>query len=251
MSNKGICLFKALVISSLFLSIQRVQASTDSFCSSKAQEIVSSDEARQFCFGAAAKTAGVVISAGKYFLEALRKKLDECQLNGLNCSNYKIRVVTNGKSEIITLDLTKIDEMERQIVEKAELAAKNNANACFDEFRSKGFQGCKDQFAMLQSEFNRAVDIATLYILRMMPGESGRIDVADLLAGRPLGGDGAFVVQFRETLLTSTGISGDVAKFIRDPIHVAGNVSVSIVKETRNVLNNICGDICKSLRIKF
>jgi len=81
-------------------------------------------------------------------------------------------------------------------------------------------QQCQAGFAPYQ----RFTDIATWYmtggLAGIIPERARFIDVSNLMAGTPFGGQGALIPATREWIFNRLGIGGPVADFIRNPLQV-------------------------------
>lgn len=75
---------------------------------------------------------------------------------------------------------------------------------------------CNNGFRGPQQVVDAAVTVYTLGLNRMLPPGTMRVDVSEIMSGKPLGGPTAIVPQVRERILG--GDRGTGANIIRDPI---------------------------------
>ena len=79
---------------------------------------------------------------------------------------------------------------------------------------------CADAVKPYQDLVDGFVNISTGGIAKLLPGKMGYVDASDILAGYPLGGEGAFIPKAREDILNAMGMGGannEIGKRIRDP----------------------------------
>jgi hypothetical protein len=81
---------------------------------------------------------------------------------------------------------------------------------------------CSSGLTPLQDATDAAVTIATGGLNKLLPERMTHIELGEILAGKPFGGDGGVVPHFREQILSVLHLDHDngfVVKFIRDPLH--------------------------------
>ncbi|MER9387793.1 hypothetical protein [Mesorhizobium sp. M0435] len=81
---------------------------------------------------------------------------------------------------------------------------------------------CTSALKPYQDAVDAGMTIATGGLNKILPERMTHIEIGEILAGKPLGGEGALIPHFREQLLGALGLQHDrgfVTKFIRDPIH--------------------------------
>jgi hypothetical protein len=81
---------------------------------------------------------------------------------------------------------------------------------------------CTSDLKPFQDTTDAAVTLATGGLNKLLPERMLHVEIGEILAGKPLGGDGALVPHFREQVLGAIGLKNDrgfVTKLIRDPLH--------------------------------
>ncbi|BCH05742.1 hypothetical protein MesoLj131b_77410 (plasmid) [Mesorhizobium sp. 131-2-5] len=81
---------------------------------------------------------------------------------------------------------------------------------------------CTKELKPYQDAVDAGMTIATGGLNKILPERMTHIEIGEILAGKPFGGDGALIPHFREQLLGALGLAHDrgfVTKFIRDPVH--------------------------------
>jgi len=97
-------------------------------------------------------------------------------------------------------------------------AQKADASKQIDDAADKCASGLKP----LQDATDAYVAIATGGLSELLPKRMMHIEIGEILAGKPFGGDGGLVPHFREQILDGLGLKNDngfVVQFIRDPLH--------------------------------
>lgn len=92
----------------------------------------------------------------------------------------------------------------------------------------KAIGDCNKDLKPYQNTVDALVAVATGGLNKLLPERMTHIDMGEILvAGKPLGGNGALIPHFREQLLGALGLAndrGEVTKFIRDPWHSITNI---------------------------
>jgi hypothetical protein len=81
--------------------------------------------------------------------------------------------------------------------------------------------GCSNDLKPYQDATDAAVAIATGGLSKLLPERMTHIEIGEILAGKPFGGDGALVPHFREQVLGAVGLKHDnglITNVVRDPI---------------------------------
>ena len=97
-------------------------------------------------------------------------------------------------------------------------AQKAEASKEIDDAADKCSSGLKP----LQDATDAAVTIATGGLNKLLPERMMHVEIGEILAGKPFGGDGGVVPHFREQVLGALHLDHDngfVIKLIRDPLH--------------------------------
>lgn len=137
-------------------------------------------------------------------LEALRAEIKRIQDAGLDPSKYLVEF--EGQHVPMTYKFA-------VLFDRYQSAANGAAGKA---------QGCAAAVAPAQLAANIGVVWATGGLSLLLPERMTRIDVGEILHGKPLGGDNALIPKAREDLLRAiTGRehdNGEISKIIRDPI---------------------------------
>lgn len=86
---------------------------------------------------------------------------------------------------------------------------------------AKAIANCDKNLKPYQDATDAFVDIATGGLSKLLPPSMTHIDIGEILAGKPFGGDGALIPHLRERLLSALGLAndrGEIVKFLRDPV---------------------------------
>jgi hypothetical protein len=81
---------------------------------------------------------------------------------------------------------------------------------------------CTNDLKPFQDTTDAAVTLATGGLNKLLPERMTHIEIGEILAGKPFGGDGGLVPHFREQVLGTFGLKDDhgfVTTVIRDPLH--------------------------------
>jgi hypothetical protein len=81
---------------------------------------------------------------------------------------------------------------------------------------------CAKDLKPFQDSTDAIVTLATGGLNKLLPERMTHIEIGEILAGKPFGGDGGLVPHFREQVLAGIGLKNDhgfVTTFIRDPLH--------------------------------
>jgi hypothetical protein len=81
---------------------------------------------------------------------------------------------------------------------------------------------CANDLKPLQDVTDAGVTITTGGLNKLLPERMTHIEIGEIIAGKPLGGDGALVPNLREQIFAGLGLAKDngfVTTFVRDPIH--------------------------------
>jgi hypothetical protein len=243
------------LVSLMLLSSPLAFASTAQLCSDISDKTKDDPRVIRLCSEMAAQTF-----APQYTISDKRKiylmaKFEECRANSGNCSNYKMKVTTQHADgtenvEWLTLDLAKAEEDGNARTAKLNELTGMYSSKCANAAGETNGVACKNEFENPQRKLDLLENVATFFAADMFPGQSAHIDVADLIKeGKPFGGKDAVLITFRDSLLGSD--NGDIADLIRDPIHVPESLVQDVGKQAADILNNICGDLCKGLNVKF
>lgn len=98
------------------------------------------------------------------------------------------------------------------------LSQKTAASREIDDAANK----CSSDLKPLQDVTDAGVTIATGGLNKLLPERMTHIEIGEILAGKPLGGDGALVPNLREQIFAGLGLAKDngfVTTLVRDPIH--------------------------------
>lgn len=190
------------------------------------------------------------------FYKNMLGRLEECQANNADCTKYKIRVVsksTDGQEMVSyqPIDLTKTNEAHEKALKDIPRVSSLLNQACKNEVAEYGYKECDSEMRPLQEGMSLAVNLSTFYMAAMLPPSAVKIDIADLIAGKPLGGRGAVITEVRESLLNATGTPDFIADYIRDPVNISRSIINNITREASSIINNICGDLCGTLKIRL
>ncbi|MGY4433145.1 hypothetical protein ACVWWO_005622 [Bradyrhizobium sp. F1.13.1] len=93
---------------------------------------------------------------------------------------------------------------------------------------------CAQSLKPYQDVTDASVIIATGGLSLLLPKRMTHIEIGEILAGKPLGGDGGLVPHFREQMFGLVGLQndrGEVTKFIRDPVRTTIEAPVKLVKQ--------------------
>jgi len=80
---------------------------------------------------------------------------------------------------------------------------------------------CTKDLKPFQDATDTLVTSSTLGLSGLLPKHMTHVEIGEILAGKPFGGDGGLVPHFREQVLTAVGLSGnngEIVKLIRDPV---------------------------------
>jgi hypothetical protein len=94
---------------------------------------------------------------------------------------------------------------------------RDEVSAEIDKAASK----CANDLKPLQDAADGAVTLATGGLNKLLPERMTHIEIGEIIAGKPLGGEGALVPHFREQILGAIGLKNDrgfVTTWIKDPI---------------------------------
>jgi hypothetical protein len=83
---------------------------------------------------------------------------------------------------------------------------------------------CANELKPFQDATDAAVTIATGGLNKLLPERMTHIEIGEILAGKPLGGDWALIPHFREQILAALGLTHDngfFTNFLRDPLRCA------------------------------
>jgi hypothetical protein len=97
-------------------------------------------------------------------------------------------------------------------------AQKANASKEIDDDADKCSSGLKP----LQDLTDASVTFATGGLNKVLPERMTHIEIGEILAGKPFGGDGGVVPHFREQVFAMLHLDHDrgfVTTLIRDPLH--------------------------------
>ena len=84
---------------------------------------------------------------------------------------------------------------------------------------------CEQSLKFIQDITDAAVDYFSLGISTVLPKHMTHIDVGEILAGKPLGGENSVFNQVRESVFNAFGMgeNNDLRKIISDPINTTKN----------------------------
>ncbi len=232
------------------------EGSTEGFCREIGATASNQPKVVEGCAKSTAVQMGFVKTSVDEFYKNMMARLEECQANNADCTKYKIRMVSKNAdgSEKISyqpIDLTKTNEEYQKALNDIPKTSTLLNRICKDQVAEYGYKECDNEMKPLQDTMSTAVNLSTFYMAAMLPPSAVKIDIADILAGKPLGGRGAIVTEIRESLLNATGTPDFVAEYIRDPLNVSRSLINNITREASSIINNICGDVCVSLKIRL
>lgn len=229
-------------------------ASTSKICSDGRREIVNSNDALTSCKAYGAKNTAVIRATIDKGVDFLSQKYEECKANNGNCADYKIKVTRKNHDGTTTstfepIDLTNLGERRAKLYIELDRVANDISDHCLQVIGSLAENKCFVEFEKGQANVDSIVNIGTLYLAKLFPTNVTHVDVGDLLEGKKLlGGDGAFLVAMRDSLLSQTGISGDFEQIIKDPLKVSSSFTNSVTEQAGKILKDICGDLCGNWR---
>jgi hypothetical protein len=229
-------------------------ASTDQLCSDIGGKAKNDESVIRLC---AEKTAEVFASTKTTIdksLKAMLDKYEECMANKGDCVHYQMKVIIEHPDKTteekwIEVDLTVYPELKKLSEAHFNELLKGYSESCSNSVETETIDACKTKFQNPQRELDMLVNVESFFTADLFPNQMVRVDVADLLAGKPLGGAGSVIISFREGLIGAN--DGDIANLIRDPMHVPANLILDVTKQAASILNNICGDICRGIHVKF
>lgn len=242
-----------LTLSFLCFSVTGV-CSTEKVCSDAKAAITNDSQLTYQCSDYASRNTAAIKSSIDAIIEALENKYEECKINNGNCSNYKIKITkkdsTGGQTSTYeSFDLTKIPEKKESLYAELNKLVYDLSNKCTNEVGLQGQTKCLAEFENSQKNMDMLVDIGTVMIAKLFPTQMSHVDVADLLNGQPLGGDGAVLISLRTSLLNATGITGDLASIIKDPTAFARNFTTHFESDAKKFLENVCGSLCGNWKL--
>jgi hypothetical protein len=93
---------------------------------------------------------------------------------------------------------------------------------------------CTHDLKPYQDATDAAVTIATGGLNKLLPERMTHIEIGEVLAGKPLGGDGGLVPHFREQVLGAVGLKDDhgvITQIIRDPAQTVLKAPGQLLKQ--------------------
>lgn len=129
------------------------------------------------------------------------------QYKGINPAAFP-QAMPNGSVQIINIP---------QIVQMLAYQRDTALGAIF-----QSYQQCATGFAPYQQIVNTGVFYLTGGMSQLLPPAASHIDVSNIIAGTPYGGQTALIPKARDDVLNSLGVGGDVAKVIRNPRCIFG-----------------------------
>jgi len=120
----------------------------------------------------------------------------------------------------------------------ADLSAQQEAGK--DMVNKKVNEECEESLAFMQSVVDAAVATFTLGLSEVLPKHMTHIDIGEILAGKPLGGDNSIFNQVRDSIFNGLGMgeNNDFRRWSENPIGTA-----------KTDINNIFEDLGIPIRL--
>lgn len=229
-------------------------ASTEYICGEQVRAAVtSSKEINQATRDLATKTVEErILPTLQIQISAIKNRISEIQANGGDPSRWKVVINhDNGEKEVVDINFMEAEKILEQQYAAKDLLIDTMQTRILNDLTSGQTEKCLDKLKANQKFVDDMMMILSLGLSKALPESYLRVDVADILTGKPLGGDGALLISFRDAVLNALNISGDVGKLVKDPVHVSEDLIKDIGGGIKEGLNEICGDLCRGIGIKF
>lgn len=237
-----------LIITIMIYSAQFSFASTEEICKVKMNSQMNEEDIIASC---SVRTASAFAPSKKLIedtKETLAYHYDLCKANNADCTKYFLVSIDKDKKKTVTqVDLTKNAEIFVQLDKILNDQLTKYYDGCRLAMVTPDFQKCFKHYAEYELIYNLP-QVLLSYTFPSLVGAT-HVDFGDIINGKPLGGDGAVLINFREGLIGAD--NGDIAKFIRDPINMTINLAQEIQNTKSELLNQLCGDVCERLNVKF